>query len=448
MRQRTAMICICLLFAMFAAPPVFGQMILTFTDEATLAGNSVTISALIDNDQPINGFSFGLRHDSAVLTPSSITEGPALQATNGGTGSDFFNTNLNPANGPGVVVAAVFSLSQPLDVLAVGPTHDAVALTYTTSMTANPGSTTALTPAADLGSPAAAIVYSVAGVSFIPMTNAGSVSFLVPPPTNVTCTLTDQCNCTFDISWTNGASYSTIEVRRGATLVSTLAGTATSTTLSLPSIGTETISVRGVANGQDSTDGTCTADCQAVIPADPPSNLTCSIGTADPMTGCTVDVSWTLQGTYTSFDVSVNGTLVSTLAGTATMTTLSLPVDPVAAQICILGYDECGAPLSMSVCCDALCLPGTTFDRGDCNADGGKDIGDSITALGILFGGGGPALCDDACDNNDDGNFDISDPIYQLAELFSGGPPPPPPTNTCGLDPTNDSLDCMSFPPC
>ncbi len=81
------------------------------------------------------------------------------------------------------------------------------------------------------------------------------------------------------------------------------------------------------------------------------------------------------------------------------------------------------------------------FTRGDCNVDGGIDIGDAILGLGILFSGSGPALCADACDVNDDGGNDIGDPIYLLSNLFSGGPTPPEP-NDCGMDPTADGLDC------
>jgi len=84
-----------------------------------------------------------------------------------------------------------------------------------------------------------------------------------------------------------------------------------------------------------------------------------------------------------------------------------------------------------------------TFTRGDCNNDGGINIGDPIFSLGILFAGGGPAACDDSCDANDDGNHDIADPVRILSFLFSGAAPMPEPTYpACGSDPTTDSLEC------
>ncbi len=87
------------------------------------------------------------------------------------------------------------------------------------------------------------------------------------------------------------------------------------------------------------------------------------------------------------------------------------------------------------------------FQRGDCNDDGTRDLSDGVVLLVELFPGGGtpPALpCDDACDANDDGAKDLADVIYLLDALFVEGPPPPAPYPGCGLDPTSDSLDCIS----
>jgi hypothetical protein len=90
----------------------------------------------------------------------------------------------------------------------------------------------------------------------------------------------------------------------------------------------------------------------------------------------------------------------------------------------------------------------SSFRRGDCNADGSLNVGDPIFLLAILFSGGAPGPCTDACDGNDDGGQDIGDAIYVLTHLFSGGAPPPPPTSACGADPTADGIGCASFPPC
>ena len=95
-----------------------------------------------------------------------------------------------------------------------------------------------------------------------------------------------------------------------------------------------------------------------------------------------------------------------------------------------------------------------TFVRGDANADGARNIADAVSLLGYLFpGGGAPSVlaCFDSGDANDDGTVDISDVIFTLGNLFPGPGGPvgfPMPTAGCGVDPTADSLDCASFPPC
>ena len=93
---------------------------------------------------------------------------------------------------------------------------------------------------------------------------------------------------------------------------------------------------------------------------------------------------------------------------------------------------------------------GALFGRGDCNADGGFNIADTIFLLAALFSGGPAGPCLDACDANGDGSVNIADAIFSLASLFSGGPPPSDPAPTdCGVDgDDSDTLDCANFPPC
>jgi hypothetical protein len=85
--------------------------------------------------------------------------------------------------------------------------------------------------------------------------------------------------------------------------------------------------------------------------------------------------------------------------------------------------------------------------RGDCNADALDDIADAVFLLAMLFPppGGPPAsACEDSCDANDDGQLDIADAVAILNSLF-GAPvvPLPPPTGSCGFDPTADALPCI-----
>jgi hypothetical protein len=56
---------------------------------------------------------------------------------------------------------------------------------------------------------------------------------------------------------------------------------------------------------------------------------------------------------------------------------------------------------------------------------------------------GGALECLDAADVDDNGKLEITDPIRLLTYLFLGGSPPPAPFPETGMDPTQDSLDCL-----
>ena len=92
---------------------------------------------------------------------------------------------------------------------------------------------------------------------------------------------------------------------------------------------------------------------------------------------------------------------------------------------------------------------GSDFRRGDCNSDQVFNLADVIYQLAFLFTAGPAGPCLDACDSNDDGSENLGDSIFSLAALFSGGPPPitPGPVD-CGVDPTDDLLDCEAYLNC
>jgi len=121
-------------------------------------------------------------------------------------------------------------------------------------------------------------------------------------------------------------------------------------------------------------------------------------------------------------------------------------------ELCIENaiFSDVGAlsiPADLGPCATASALP--LFLRGDCNTDGSPNVADAIFLLAILFSGGTAAGCVDGCDSNDDGSMNIADAVHFLAFLFAGGAPPTPPgVQSCGLDPTADSLDCLTPGPC
>ncbi len=113
------------------------------------------------------------------------------------------------------------------------------------------------------------------------------------------------------------------------------------------------------------------------------------------------------------------------------------------------GYALFGGFQQMREAVEATSGPvGTPFRRGDANGDGLFNIADAIATLGFLFSGGA-MNCADAGDSNDDGLVNIADGITVLGALFSGGGAPPAPgPNSCGVDPTDDALDCETYNSC
>ena len=110
------------------------------------------------------------------------------------------------------------------------------------------------------------------------------------------------------------------------------------------------------------------------------------------------------------------------------------------------GHTEFATTIAVSVA-----LPPLLLLRGDANA---LDIADAICLLSYLFGAEADpckqtvSQCLDAADSNDDGSVDIADAIAVLSHLFASSGDLPDPFGECGIDPTIDDLDCISYEPC
>jgi PKD repeat protein len=76
----------------------------------------------------------------------------------------------------------------------------------------------------------------------------------VTPPASLTCVENDG---SIDLSWTNGESYSSISIGRGATTIATLPGSATSYTDTSPGVGNVTHTVTGTVDGTNSPQTSC-----------------------------------------------------------------------------------------------------------------------------------------------------------------------------------------------
>jgi hypothetical protein len=84
------------------------------------------------------------------------------------------------------------------------------------------------------------------------------------------------------------------------------------------------------------------------------------------------------------------------------------------------------------------------FSRGDANGDGKINVTDGVVIAQNIFATKLVLFdCKDMLDVNDDGALNTADPVFLLTYVFLHGPAPAAPFKSCATDPTStDSLDC------
>lgn len=172
------------------APPILftissGDQEATFSS-ATGAGsftNSVSMVEEVAVGQVANdtqGFSFGISHDAAVLTATSVNQGAILQAMNGGSGPQYFQPGIEAG---GCTVGCIYDFqggvltTYAVSTEVVSVDYDTVAGNLAGSV---PGSsqTTNLTPVSGLGPNGVTLVMVVGGQSIAMQSQAGVVTLV------------------------------------------------------------------------------------------------------------------------------------------------------------------------------------------------------------------------------------------------------------------------------
>ncbi|MEM7167356.1 MAG: hypothetical protein AAF581_17980 [Planctomycetota bacterium] len=436
MRAASAILCPWILC--FASVVAGQDYVLTATNASGMVGATVDVDVQLDNVQPVRGLTFGLAHDGSVANLTTITEGAASLLTNSGAGADFVHINAAAANGPGGLYGMVVSTEAPIEEIPVGSAQTVARFTY--QLTGVAGDSTAIDFSSTLGAPPVVVVLSVAGVSFVPVQNSGSIQIETPPVVGLTCAISDPCTCAALISWTNPIAYDAITVLVDGVVAATT--TSDSATVTLPVGVAADVCVVGSVQGVDAVATCCSITCPTLPTTTPPQALNCVI---DDVT-CEATLTWTNPEAYASIDVQVDGSTVQSLGGSALNATVSL-AGAGSYQICLAATDGCGLPVSL-VCCSVSCTgPPPQFVRGDNNGDGMLDLSDPILTLGYLFLGA-TTTCLVAMDVNDSGGVNTADAVYHLTFLFLAGAIPPAPFPSCGDDLTPDTLTCDAFATC
>ncbi|MGE4618267.1 MAG: hypothetical protein AAEJ04_00500 [Planctomycetota bacterium] len=411
---------------------------LSAPDNSGLPGSTVEVAIQLDTPTDAQGFQLGLGHQAPTLSVLNVLEGPALLATNNGDGADFFNEELTPSGGPGLVLGVIVSWTPPLESIPAG-NHHVATIQYTVDASAEPGTTSQITFLNSLGTPPVSCVISVDGASNQPILNHGTMTIETPAPSGVSVVIDDACDCSGTLSWVNEALYDSIEITQNGT-TTTHSGTTTSSPVTLDDGVTTNFSVVGIRNGQASAGGNGSGMCNQTPPSSGPSGLTCDIEHET----CTATLTWfNNDPAYQELTLIVDGVVTANLPGDTTTFSVQLTEELIDYNFEISGLGACGESLPATSCI-AMCLP-ERFKRGDVNSDGTLDISDAIGTLNYLFQNLA-VVCLDAVDTNDDAAVDISDAVSVLNYIFAGGlPPAPPGPLECGVDTTDDGLDCAGY---
>jgi len=413
--------------------------ILTMTSATAAAGGSATAEAQIDNNgSPVDGWSYGVCHDVAVLTVTAVVPGPQMGTINGGQMAGFASLTIttSPENGftQGIVID-LFGVNKlasgTQDFVMAVPTYDVA-----------PGAAAgfyALDFCDTLGAPPVDDVVVVAGGSILPTEVSGQIEVAALPSTQYTYIAPDQT-----------VGYS-------------------------PSNGLFAFSVDAIIDQDDN--GAPDADSQGFsmgLEHDPAQLAVVDVDHTLPFApdfqapalfanGWTIGVVYSFAGAVTQVlqnlpvvEADYENAAGAPLSGNTTGTTTDLNwVDTLGAPPVVNVVVVNGASINASFDDGTITLnPVTTvpFRRGDSNFDGILNIADGIWILNDLFQGGPTTTvnCEAANDANGDTMIDSSDATYIFMQQFLNGPNPPAPFPDCGTFPGQQPApdDCNSYPAC
>jgi hypothetical protein len=138
---------------------------------------SDTLTAVLENVDPVQAWSFGICSDPALLEVADATiDGTSAGELNGGAGPTFLVLNSFEN---GLTMAAVIDTEDPEDVLPPDDAHSLLTVRYQPGPDAELGVGYRVSYCDDLGDPPVALVVVVNGQSVHPATSPGTVVF--PP---------------------------------------------------------------------------------------------------------------------------------------------------------------------------------------------------------------------------------------------------------------------------
>ena len=376
----------------------------------------------------VQGWSYGLCHDSSLATIDSVDDADTASVKNGSPADFNEKSTFTDGFTQGVVICFTGCA-----VIAEGATGFQMA---TGNYTATAQGTGNIGFCDTLGSPPTATVVVIGGASIAPTQNNGTLEVVgVPDP---------------EFTYSAGNASANYPAGGG------IGGVALNAGFSIAEIDNSGI---GGIFPNDTQGFSMGFANDAALVAPIAVNVTLPF-TADFAETSTFANGWTLGVVYAfvggvvlQFDsarevanVDYEG-LPGALAGVEGTTSSPLTMDgglgsPPVSNVVVVG----GGSLPANGASGSLEFTGTTTNpylSGDCNGDTIVNIADIVWSLSELFGGGPSANCEIACDANGDGSHDAGDPVYNANYIFLAGPAPTGPAS-CGTSAGQTPADCLS----
>ena len=398
-------------------------------------GDLVSISVLLDTSggNAINGWSFGLCHDSTELILENAVEGLTTLTANNGMLPDVNSIDIFEG---GCAVAVVICFSGCLQ-LPPATGYEILDAEYTCAAFAP--TIASLDFCDTIGDPPVALVIAEGGATIVPDSTPGEISAVGPaarefrfaatsssaiydPASGATATSTvlsileeaaspGAPNAVRGFTMKlehNPIFVNAVDVTPSAAMSALNGGSGPE--LFLPTVTADYISVEVLTSNSSPIqylDATVAIDIADVSYQSNAANLL-----FNPF-GIDTDLSWTPPLNALQRDNSVD----------------------VPAELSDVSFD--GATISL--------VARSMFIRGDVNDNGNVDIADVSALLAFLFTGS-TIGCDDAVDTNGSGDINLADAVTLLSYLFASGPLLPSPFPDCGFN--GLASQCAVFDSC
>jgi len=139
------------------------------------SGSGDTVAVVLENRDPVQGWSFGVCSDASVLVVEDATlDGTVTAGLNEGAGPSFLALDVLEG---GVIMAVVIDDHNPADVLPPGSGLELLKIRYGPGPDAQRGVPYSVAFCAQLGAPPVAVVLVVEGQEVFPLTSPGVVIF-------------------------------------------------------------------------------------------------------------------------------------------------------------------------------------------------------------------------------------------------------------------------------